>query len=164
MRTATREEGHRGFDSAPMSTAESAPSVAMVMLGMNQRDHSPSDYWTWVRDAPRPRRDRRHPGHDRGSTEPPSGSSSRRFGGVAGGWTDLPSPARDGQWVEPDGTIWRLPGHRRQPTRAKRVERLMHSPQVLVLHFHGVQPTEVGADDREAVGADAAVPAEHRAS
>lgn len=30
---------------------EYSVAVAEVMLGMDQRDHSPSDYWAWVRDA-----------------------------------------------------------------------------------------------------------------
>jgi hypothetical protein len=69
---------------------------------------------------------------------------------LAGGRRD-PVAVRDlpGQWVDADGTSWRLRGG--EPP-VKRVEHLLRSPDVPVLHFYGPDaPTEVAEADREAL-------------
>lgn len=73
------------------------------------------------------------------SDEPPS----------AGDTIAWPSAIVPGEWVDADGTSWRLRGG--EPP-VKRVEHLLRSPEVPVLHFHGPDaPTEVAEADREAL-------------
>ena len=60
-----------------------------------------------------------------------------------------PSAIIPGQWVDAEGTSWRLRGG--EPP-VKRVEHLLRSPDVPVLHFYGPDaPTEVPEADREAL-------------
>jgi hypothetical protein len=64
-------------------------------------------------------------------------------------WVEWPSPIRDGGWVDADGNRWRARGG---PVPSKRAARLLHSPQVRVLLFYGLNaPTEVILQDREAL-------------
>ena len=64
---------------------------------------------------------------------------------------EWPSPIRDGEWVDPAGTRWRLRGARWQ-TPAKRVEQLLRSAETGVLLFYGPDaPTEVAPADRDAL-------------
>lgn len=78
-------------------------------------------------------------------------AGGRPFEGQPGETYTLPSPATDRQWVEPDGTIWRLRGDG-QPIPSKRIEHLLLAPQVRVLHvasrYEGMV-AEVGLDERE---------------
>ena len=60
-----------------------------------------------------------------------------------------PSAIIPGQWVDAEGTSWRLRGG--EPP-VKRVEHLLRSPDVPVLLFYGPDaPTEVPEADREAL-------------
>lgn len=68
-----------------------------------------------------------------------------------GGVVQLPAPIRDGEWVDPDGTRWRLRGERWQ-LPAKRVEHLLRSPDARVVLIQGPNaPAEVGPPDRDAL-------------
>ena len=60
-----------------------------------------------------------------------------------------PSAIQQGHWVDAEGTSWRLRGG---DILEKRVEHLLRSPDVPVLHFYGPDaPTEVAVPDREAL-------------
>ena len=62
---------------------------------------------------------------------------------------EWPSAIVPGRWVDGDGTSWHLRGG--EPP-VKRVEHLLRSPEVPVLHFHGPDaPTEVAGPDRAAL-------------
>ncbi len=70
-------------------------------------------------------------------------------GSSVGDAVPWPSAIVPGEWVDAEGTSWHLRGG--EPP-AKRVEQLLRSADVPVLHFHGPDaPTEVAEADREAL-------------
>ena len=78
--------------------------------------------------------------------QPPAATGGSASAGDAIPW---PSAIVPGEWVDADGTSWHLRGG--EPP-VKRVEHLLRSPEVPVLHFYGADPPrEVGEADREAL-------------
>lgn len=64
-----------------------------------------------------------------------------------------PSPIADGRWLDPQGALWRLRGQRGEDAPIKRIERLLHAPDVTVwiLSF-GQAPVVVAGEERETLG------------
>jgi hypothetical protein len=75
--------------------------------------------------------------------QPPADSDESSVGDAI----PWPSAIIPGRWVDAGGTSWRLRGG---DVPEKRVEHLLRSPDVAVLHFYGTDaPTEVAVPDRE---------------
>jgi hypothetical protein len=83
---------------------------------------------------------------------------SRRFGEVSargdgapesiGGWLTWPRPVHDREWVDADGSVWRMRGG---PLDAKHARRLMKRPHVHVVHAYEFNVAEVRGAQRDAL-------------
>lgn len=70
---------------------------------------------------------------------------------AGGHHVEWPSAIRAREWVDPDGARWRPRSGGETPPR-KRLEHLLASPEVRVLHFYGSDtPTAVAPPEREAL-------------
>ncbi|MPQ99577.1 hypothetical protein GB931_16965 [Modestobacter sp. I12A-02628] len=70
---------------------------------------------------------------------------------VGANYMEWPSAIRAREWVDADGTRWRPRSGGGTPPK-KRLEHLLASPEVRVLHFYGPDaPTAVALPDREAL-------------
>ena len=65
---------------------------------------------------------------------------------VSGGWRTWPRPVDDREWVDVDGSVWRLRGG---PLDAKRARRLMKRPDVHVVRGYELNVAKVRGAERD---------------
>lgn len=66
----------------------------------------------------------------------------------SGGWLMWPRPVDDREWVDLDGTVWRMRGG---PLDAKQARRLMRRPGVHVARAYELTVAEVRGSERDAL-------------
>jgi len=67
---------------------------------------------------------------------------------VRGGWLMWPRPVDDREWVDVDGTVWRMRGG---PLDAKQARRLMKRPDVYVVWAYELNVAEAHEAERDAL-------------
>jgi hypothetical protein len=66
----------------------------------------------------------------------------------SGGWLTWPRPVHDREWIDADGTAWRMRG---VPLDAKQAERLLKRPDVHVVRAYELNVAKVRGVERDAL-------------